>query len=92
MAFSKKTVLVVALIAFMLMPVVSAAVDVTVKVVDKDGDEIEDANVVITNSSDDEMCDDNTDNDGEVECDNLEDEGDAYTIKVTHADYKEIDH
>ena len=91
MAFSKKSLLVAALVAIMLMPVVSAAVDVDIKVVDKDGEEIEDANIVITNSSDDQMCDEDTDDDGEAQCNDLEDADDSYRIRVTHADYKEID-
>ncbi len=93
MTFSMKTVMVVALIALMLLPLVSAA-DIAITVMDKDGDEIEDAQVTIEYSNGtavDGSCDgDDTDGNGEIDCEGLENDED-YVLKIVHDDYKSID-
>ncbi len=89
-----KYALVFALIMGMLLPMVAAAtVDVTIVVIDKDGDEIEDATVILEykNGTEIDDCDGkDTDGNGEVDCDNVE-EGEDVDIKVTHPNYQEID-
>jgi len=83
-----KYALVFALLACLLAPL-AAAVDVTITVIDKDGDPIEDADVNMTNSTD-TVCDGTTNDDGEVDCGDIESDDD-YQIKVSHDDYQQID-
>ncbi|MBN2518834.1 MAG: hypothetical protein JXB14_08340 [Candidatus Altiarchaeota archaeon] len=59
-----------------------------ITVVDKNGDPIEDAVVVVTNSTGDEVCDDETDDEGLMDCDLEED--DDYDITITHDDYQKL--
>ena len=83
------SVLVFVLAMSLLVPLVSAAVDVTITVVDKDNEPIEDVNVELRNSTD-SVCNGTTDSDGEVSCDNMDTDVD-YRILATHDDYSSID-
>ncbi len=91
---STKSMAMVALLALVVAPLAAAATDVTITVVDKDGDEIENARVTLTYKGNDTIvggCDeDETDSDGEADCDDLED-GDDYQLEIAHDDYKDID-
>jgi len=99
MTHLSKYALVFALIACMLLPMVAAAtVDVTITVIDKEGDEIEDATIDIWNLTDDgdkdeKICDGTTDDKGEVDCDGADalDDNVDHRIEVTHDNYKDFD-
>lgn len=72
----------------LILPLVSAA-NLDFVVMDKYGEPIDDATVVIENSTEDEVCDDDTDNDGEASCDGLPEDED-YDLFVTHDDYQDL--
>lgn len=88
----KIALLVVSLLALgIVLPLASAAnVDVTITVIDKYGDQITDANVNLSNSTD-VVCSGTTNSNGQIDCSMEAGAGKDYQITVTHDNYKPID-
>jgi len=93
---SVKYIMVFALVTCMMVPAVSGAIleDIKIVVIDKDGDPIEDAEVEIYNltsggANDVKVCDDTTNDDGEITCVEIDD-SDNHRIEVSHSNYLNI--